>query len=181
EVHLRERRAADVAGLAEAPVDAVGLLVGGAGLAQLEPALELGVDGGREPSNLLVVEVARQRVRRELRGMEDLVRPRPPDARDQVLVAEQRVQAPRLPVDDLGEPLRPQPQGLRAEMRELGLCRLRREQPDAGALLPRVLREDESRAALKLEHERRGFRALLAGLEALPATGGPRGREEPAL
>src|SRR4051812_17921139 len=165
EVDLRERGAADVAGLAEPPVDAVGPLVGGAGLAQLQPALELGVDGGCEPRHFFLVEVARERVGRQLRRVEDLVRPGPANARDQVRVAQQRMQSPRLAVDDLAEPLRPEAERLRPEVRELGLGRLGREQPDAGALLPCVLREDELRAALELDRERRRLRASLAPLE----------------
>ena len=125
EVDLRDRRPADVARLAEPAVDAVRLLVGGARLAQLEAALELGVHRGREPLHLFVVEIAGECVRRELRRVEDLVRPRAADARDQALVAKQRVQPPRLAVDDLAQPLRPEPERLRAEVRELGLGRLR--------------------------------------------------------
>src|SRR5262249_46821459 len=44
EVDLGERRPADVAGLSEPAVDAVGALVGGAALSQLEAAGELAVD-----------------------------------------------------------------------------------------------------------------------------------------
>src|SRR4051794_7019433 len=79
-VDARERRAADVAGLAEPVVDPVGLLVRRAALAQLEAARELRVDRGGEPRDLLVVEVRREREGREPRGVQDLVRPRPPDA-----------------------------------------------------------------------------------------------------
>jgi hypothetical protein len=54
------------------------------------------VDRGGEALDLLFVEVARERVRRELRGVEDLVRPRAADPGDEALVAEERVQAPRI-------------------------------------------------------------------------------------
>src|SRR5213595_1088540 len=123
--------------------------------------------------------------------MKDLVRPGSADARDQPLVAQQRVQPPRLAVDDLAEPLRPEPERLRAEMRELCFRRLRRQQPDARALLPGVLAEHEPRAALELEGERRRLGALLAGPEELEPTRGHQvdeehelavvGREEEAL
>ena len=46
------------------------------------------------------VELRRERVRRELRGVEDLVRPRAADAGDQPLVAQQRVQSPRVRGED---------------------------------------------------------------------------------
>ena len=49
EVDARDRRAADVARLAELVVDAIRALVVRAALAQLEPAFELGVDRLREP------------------------------------------------------------------------------------------------------------------------------------
>src|SRR5579884_2952111 len=71
-------RAADVAGLAETAVDAVGALVGSAVLAQLEPAAELRADRRGQPRHLLVVEVGREGVRRQSRGVEDLVRPGAP-------------------------------------------------------------------------------------------------------
>src|SRR5581483_1473371 len=54
EVDLPDRRAADMAGLAEPSVHPVGLLVGGAALAEREPPLELGVDRRGEPLDLLV-------------------------------------------------------------------------------------------------------------------------------
>src|SRR4029077_18597804 len=81
--------------------------------------------------------------------------------------AQQRVEPPRLAADDLAEPLMPDPARLRAEVRELGLGRLRREQPDACPLLPRVLGEDELRAIPELEGERRCLGAFLAGPEGL--------------
>src|SRR5262249_56931579 len=98
--------------------------------------------------------------------------PRAADAGDQPLVAQQRVQPPRLAVDDLAEPFRLKPERLRAEVRKLGFRRLGGEQPDARTLLPRVLREDELRAAVELERERRRLRALLTRLEELQPPGG---------
>src|SRR2546423_14455498 len=172
EVDLRERRAADVTRLAEAPVDAVSLLVGGSALSELETALELEVDGGCEARDLLVVEVARQRIRRELRRVEDLVRPRAADARDQVLVAEERVQAPRLAVHDLAEALWPEAERFWAEVGELGLRRLRGEEPDPGALLLPGLGEEQLCAARALEAEGGRLGRLSAGGdEAEPARG----------
>src|SRR5256714_10261399 len=191
EVDLRERRAAHVTRLAEAPVDAVGLLVGGSARSELETALELEVDGGCEARDLLVVEVARQRVRRELRRVEDLVRPRTADARDQVLVAEERMQAPRLAVHDLAEALWPEAERFRAEVGQLGLRRLRGEEPDAGALLLSGLGEEQLCAARELEPEGGRLGRLSAGGdEAEPACGHQvdeqhellvRGREEKSL
>ena len=54
EVDLSDRRPADVTRRAEPAVDPVGLLVGGARLAQLEAALELGVDGGGPLPSLIL-------------------------------------------------------------------------------------------------------------------------------
>src|SRR5207302_6560081 len=77
------------------------------------------------------------------------------------------------------------------EVPDLRLRSLGREQPDAGALSPRVLGEHEPRAAGELERERRCLRALLAGLQELQPAGGHQvddedelavlGREEQAL
>jgi hypothetical protein len=57
--------------------------------------------------------------------VEDLVRPRAADPRDQPLVAEQRVEPPRVGVADLLEPRRVELVGLRPEVRQLGLERVR--------------------------------------------------------
>src|SRR5262249_55269061 len=65
EVDSRERRAAAPARLAELVVDAVGLRVVRTGEPELEPALELVVDRGREPLDLLVCQLRRERVRGE--------------------------------------------------------------------------------------------------------------------
>jgi hypothetical protein len=114
EVDLREQRAADVARLAETAVDAVRLPVGRARLAQREPARELRVDRRGKARDLFLVEVGRQRVRRELRRVEDLVRPRAPDPGDQPLVAKESVEAARLAVEDLAEARRIELVGLGA-------------------------------------------------------------------
>src|SRR6476620_2662385 len=84
-------------------------------------------------------------------------------------------------MDDLAEPLRPEPERLRSEVRELGLRRLGREQPDASTLLPCVLREDELRAALELDRERRRLRAFLTGPEELQTARGHQVDEEDEL
>src|SRR5918994_3821268 len=57
EVHARDRRPADMAGLGELLVHAIRLLVVRSALAQLEAADELGVDRIREPGDLLAVKV----------------------------------------------------------------------------------------------------------------------------
>ncbi len=148
-------------------MDAVRLLVAGAALAELEAAGELGVDRGGEPRDLLVVEILRERVRRELRLVEDLVRPRAADAGDRALVAQQRVQAPPFAAEDRRQLGGVDAGRLRAEVRELAFGRVRREKPHAGALPPRVLGEDELRAAGELEGERRDLRPLVAGAQRL--------------
>src|SRR5204863_8707276 len=91
----------------------------------------------------------------------DRVRPRAADARDQALVAEERVEPARLVGEDLLEPLGAEPERLRAEVRELRLRRVGREQPHACALLRAGLRQDEPSAALEDELERRRLRAFL--------------------
>ena len=73
---------------------AIGLLVAGATLAQVEAALELRVDRRRQPLDLGRRQILRQRVRREAGAVEDLVRPRAADPGDEPLVAQERVQAP---------------------------------------------------------------------------------------
>ena len=61
------------------------------------------------------------------------------------LVAEQRMQAPRLAAQDLAEPLGAEAERLRPEVRQLRLGRLGRQQPDARALLRAGLGEHELR------------------------------------
>ena len=70
------------------------------------------------------------------------------------------------------EPLRADPERLRAEMGELLVGLLRGEQPDAGALLRACLGEHELAAALEAEPERGRLRALLAGAQVAQAAGG---------
>ena len=106
------------------------------------------------------LEVGGERVRRELRRVQDLVRPRAADAGDRPLVAQQRVEAVRLALRRIAASVgRVEPERLGAEVGELRRGGLRREQPDAGALLPCVLGEDELRAAGELEPERGRLRA----------------------
>src|SRR4051794_35751562 len=57
-------------------------------------------------------------------------------------------------------------------MRNLFSRRLRGEEPHPSALLLGVLREDELRAALELERERRRLRRLVPGLQELQAARG---------
>src|SRR5437870_5166815 len=89
-------RPAHVARLAELSVDAIGPLVAPPAQPQLEPTLELHLHRGREPLDLLVVELGGHGERRQAGVVEDLVGPRPADPGDRALVAQQRVQAPRL-------------------------------------------------------------------------------------
>src|SRR6266511_3495433 len=121
EVDLRDRCAAGVAGLAEMPVHAVDTLVAKAALPQLEPPAKLGVDRFGKPRELLEVELIRKRVGRELRRAQDLVCPRAADSRERALVAQERMQPPRVVPADLAELLGRQPQRVGAEVLELGL------------------------------------------------------------
>jgi len=73
--------------------------------------------------------------------------------------------------EDLPEPLRPQPQRFRPEVRELLLDRLGREQPDAGALLRASLGQDELGAAFEPQPEGRSLRAGLARSEVATSGG----------
>ncbi len=72
--------------------------------------------------------------------MQDLVRPGPPDARDQALVAKQRVQPASVGGEDRRERRRVEHVGLGAEVGELGLERVGAQQPDARPLAPTRLR-----------------------------------------
>src|SRR3954453_5114593 len=109
--------------------------------------------------------------RGQLRRVQDLVRPSAADAGDHALVAEQGVQPPRLVGEDLAETLDAEAKRLRAQVLELRLGRLGREQPDARPLLRAAFGEDELPAALEQEPERRRLRALLTGLEVAEAAG----------
>src|SRR5262249_10281604 len=113
--------------------------------------------------------------------VEDLVRPGATDAGDRPLVAQERVEASGVAFEDLAEVLRVEAEGFGAEMFDLCARLLGREQPDAGAFLLGVLREDELRAARELERERRRLRALLSGLEELEAAGGHEVHEQHEL
>src|SRR5207244_6300484 len=119
------------------------------------------------------------------------VRPRAADPGDQALVAEERVQAARLLGADLAQPPRAQAERLRAEVSELLLGRLGRQEPDACALLRPRLGEDEARAALEDELEGRLLWPSLAEAQEAEPPGGHEvdeqdelavvGREEEAL
>src|SRR5919204_112311 len=107
------RREDPTSGLSAARLSALSVLVFGGprtlgelALAELQPAFELLVDGGGEARDLTVLEVARERERRQLRVVEDLVRPSAADAGDDTLVAEQRVEPPRVGAQNPPEPLR---------------------------------------------------------------------------
>ena len=70
------------------------------------------------------------------------------------------------------QPLDAEPERLRAEVRELVLRLLGRQQPDAGALLRAGLGEHELPAALEAKAEGGRLRAFLAGAEVAHAAGG---------
>src|SRR5438093_2359748 len=167
EIDLCERRAADVTRLGEPSVDAVGLLVGSAAFAQVEAACQFGVHRSGEALDLVVGQIGGERVRRELRRVEDLVRPGAADTGDQALIAEQCVQPPRLAAEDLAELRRVEAKRLRAEVAKLLLDLLRSQQPDPRPFLLRVLGQHELRAAGELERERGRLRPRLPGLERL--------------
>src|SRR4051794_4310451 len=95
-----DRGLADEAGLAELVVDAVDGRVLLAALAQLEATRELAADRLGEAVDLLRVQVAREREGGEPRRVQDLVCPRAPDAGEGPLVAEHRVEPPRLGAAD---------------------------------------------------------------------------------
>jgi hypothetical protein len=160
-----------VAGLAESLVHAIRLRVVRAALAQLEAACELRVDRVGESLDVFVREVGRQLVRRELRRVQDLVRPRTADAGERALVAEKGVEPARLTAEDDGELVGADPERLGAEVIQLARRALGREEPDARSLLPGVLGEDELRAAPELEDECGRLRRLLARLQELEPSG----------
>src|SRR5213080_3481621 len=114
---------------------AIGLLVVRAALPQLEPARQLGVDRVRKAFDLGRVELTGQRVRTQLSVVQDLVCPRATDAREHTLVAEQRVQTSGFFRTDLAEPFGADPKRLGAEVCELDLCLLGRQEPDTRPLL----------------------------------------------
>ena len=145
---------------------AVGSRVLRAPLAQLEAALELHRRSPSPSRSTCSVTDRCDRAKGDSRAVvQDLVRPGAPDARDHALVAEQRVQPARLRRADLPERVSAEAERLRAEVRELRLGGLRRQQPHAGALLRPRLGQDESRAAFERELEGRDLRPLLAGTQ----------------
>src|SRR5713226_3840125 len=87
----------------------------------------------------------------------------------------------RLSADDVAELRRVEAECLRAEVLELLLCLLRRQEPDAGPLPLCVLRENELRAACELERECRGLRAALARTQRLQPAGGHQVHEQDEL
>ena len=103
--------------------------------------------------------------------MEDLVRPRPADPGDRPLVAQQRVQPPAVAPRGSRAALDAEPERLRAEVRELGLRRLGRHEPDAGALLRPGLGQHELAAVLEAEPERGRLRPLRARREVAQPPG----------
>src|SRR4029077_2009605 len=102
---------------------------------------------------------------RQLRVMEDLVRPGPADACDRPLVAQKRMEPTRFRGEDLAERLGAETKRLRPEMGQLRLGRFRREQPDAGPLLRAGFREHELGAALEAEAKGRCLRTFFADVE----------------
>ena len=149
--------------LAEVAVDAVDVRVALARLAEHERALEVLVDRRGEPLDLLGREIGRELEGRELREPEDLVRVRAADARERPLVAQERMELAPLAAEDLAEPLGAEAERLGPEVRELRLEPLRREQPDAGALLLARLGEHQLAAVREREPEHRRLRRLRPG------------------
>ncbi len=94
--------------------------------------------------------------------VQDLVRPGAADARDQPLVTEEGVQPARVGAEDLAELARAQAIRLRPDVRQLLLDRLRRVEPDLGALLRAGLGEDERAAVIEGQAEGRRLRLLVA-------------------
>ena len=88
---------------------------------------------------------------------------RPADARERPLVAQEGMELAALAREDLREALRTEAERVRAEMRELGLEALRREEPDARALLLAGLGEHELAAVREREPEHRRLRCLRPG------------------
>src|SRR5919108_894763 len=142
-VHTRDGRAADRTGLAELVVDAVHDLVALSLLSQLECPRQVLAHRARQPLELRRREVGRELEGRELRSVEDLVRMRAPDAREDALVAEKWMELPSLAAEDCRERGRRARERVRPEGREVGLGLLRSAQPYAGPLLLPGLREDE--------------------------------------
>src|SRR5919199_699461 len=106
EVDARDRCPALRAGLAEPVMHAVGLLVGRAGEAELHALGERLPNRPRQALDLLAGQLGRERVRRKVGAVEDLVRPSAPDPGELALVAEERVEAAALAAEDLSELVR---------------------------------------------------------------------------
>src|SRR5207248_8533896 len=85
--------------------------------------------------------------------------------RDHALVAQERMEAPRLARADLCERVGAQTQSFGPEVFQLRLRLFGSEQPDAGTLLRAGLGEDELGAALELEPKCRDLRSLLRSEE----------------
>src|SRR5256714_12341115 len=113
--------------------------------------------------------------------MEDLVRPRAADPRDGALVAEQRVEPPRVRSQDLPERLGAEPERLGTEVRQLLLGSLGGQQPDARTLLRPGFRQHELGAALETQAEGGRLRALLAGGQVSKPPGGHQVHEQDKL
>ena len=136
-VDLAQRVAAARARLAEAAVDEVDVLVALAGDPQLERARQVLLDRRREALDLVVVEIAGERERRQLRAMEDLVGVRAPDPGERPLVAQQRVQPAVVAGEDLAQLLRrraraPPARGGRARPRSARATRARPRRASSG-------------------------------------------------
>src|SRR5579884_913680 len=163
EVDARDRRPVARARPAELVVDSVGLGVAGACKPQLEPARHLFADRGRQARGFRLVELRRERVRGKPRRPEDLVRPGAADAGDQPLVAQQRVQPPRIGGEDARDVLVRHRVGLGAEVRQLVADLVRPQQPDARALLRPGLGQLQLAPVREPHAEHRRLRALTAG------------------
>src|SRR5207244_346110 len=103
--------------------------------------------------HFLAAEITRQRVGREARVVEDLVRPGAADSGDHLLVAQERVEPARLAGDDRPELLGADAERFWSEVGELPLGFLGSQEPNAGALLRSGLGQDELRTALEGEPE----------------------------
>ena len=135
EVDPGDRRAAARARLAERVVDAVDLSVVLAQQAELEAAGELVADRFVEARDLLGGHLRRQLVRRELRGPEDLVCPGAPDAGNQPLVAQQRMEPARVRGEDAATCAASRLSASGPRWASSASSWVGPEQPDSGALL----------------------------------------------
>ena len=163
EVDAGDGSAAVRARLAQAVVDLVRLLVGRTRQAEFQAGGEELADSRREELDLLVAELRRERVGRELRPVQDLVRPGAADAGERPLVAQERMQPARLAAGDLGELGGGDPIRFRAEVRDLGFEVVRPVEADPCPLLRAALGQDQLAAVLEAEPERGRLRALRPG------------------